>query len=108
MNPLRCIHSVTGERRQATQTNGKVDRDWLPTNGGVAMAVLVEGLPSKQRAALVHIKGAQYTISWPGGTDIEEDDRLTYLGKPYIVKEVLDDTTRPTGPYYTGVLARKQ
>lgn len=105
MNPSRYIHSVTGERRQTTQTGGKQDRAWVPTNSGAAISVLVEGLTSRQRVALIHIKQAQYTMTWSG--DIQEGDRVTYSGHVYIVSDVIDDTTRPTGPYKTGILSRK-
>lgn len=105
MNPVRYIHTVTAERRQTTQTAGKADRAWVAVNSGAAIDVLVEGLTSKQRAALIHIKQAQYTMSWSG--DIQEGDRVTYAGHVYLVNDVIDDTTRPTGPYYTGILSRK-
>lgn len=72
------------------------------------MSVLVEGLTSRQaqRAKLLNIKQARYTISWMDGTDIQEGDRLTYSGHKYAVHEALDDSTRPTGKYWTAILAR--
>lgn len=107
MNPARYIHSVTGERRATTQTSGKADRAWTATNSGATMDVLIEGLPTKTRAAIIgYIPMACYRMSWGGGVDIEEGDRLTYSGKKYLLHDVLDDTTRPSGAYKTGILQR--
>ena len=72
------------------------------------MSVLVEGLSSKAKATIFgHIPGAMYRISWGAGTDIEEGDREVYNGETYTVREVLDDSSRPTGKYFTAVLSRK-
>jgi len=108
MNASRCIHSVTGERLASSVSSGARNRTWAATNSGSAMSVLVEGLTSKQaqKANLLNIKQAQYTCSWMDGTDIQEGDRLTYSGKKYAVHEVVDDSTRPSGKYWTAILAR--
>ncbi|MFI0609209.1 MAG: hypothetical protein ACH37Z_15125 [Anaerolineae bacterium] len=83
-------------------------KTWPPTNSGAAMAVLVEGLASKAKMTIFgHIPLAMYRISWEAGTDIQEGDRVVYSGESYTVREVLDDTTRPTGGYQTAVLSRK-
>lgn len=70
--------------------------------------MLVEGLTGRRqvRANLLNLKGARYVVSWMDGTDIQEGDRLTYSSHKYTVHDVLDDTTRPTGKYYTGTLVR--
>lgn len=107
MNPSRYIHSVTGERLPATASGGTRTRVYAPVNSGEAMSVLVEGLTSKQKAALINIKWPCYRMTWGGGTDIKEGDRITYSGHAYILEAVTDDTTRPTGPYQTGILNRK-
>ena len=108
MNPSRCIHTVTGERRPVTQSGGVTTKAWAATNSGSSMSVLVEGLSSKAKITIFgHIPMAQYRISWMSGTDIQEGDRVTYESEKYTVTEVVDDTTRPTGGYKTAVLSRK-
>lgn len=104
MNPSRFIHSVTGERAPTSFTAGKRDRTWSSTG---THSVLLEGLPARVKVSLVgHIARATYRMSWSGPADIEEGDRITYGGSKYMLHEVTDDTTRPTGAYKTGILAR--
>jgi len=75
---------------------------------------LIEGMSSKQRESLIgRISSPQYRVTWISA-DIREGDRLVWTGGPgatgkaYIVHEVTDDTTRPTAPYKTAVLAAFQ
>lgn len=104
MNPARYIHTVTGERPPTGATGGKRDTTWTPTG---SHAVLLEGLPSRVKVSLIgHIARASYRMSWAYGLDIREGDRITYSGSKYLLQEVTDDTTRPTGGYRTGILAR--
>ena len=108
MNPARYIHSVTGTRRPVTQSGGVTTKAWAATNSGAAMSVLVEGLSTRAKESLVGVVPlAQYRMTWDAGTDILEGDRVVYSSETYVVREVLDDTTRPTGGYKTGVLSRK-
>lgn len=72
------------------------------------MSVLVLGLSAKEKATTFgHIPLATYRVVWMAGTDIQEGDRNVYEGETYTVREVLDDTTRPTGGYKTAIYSRK-
>lgn len=108
MNPSKLIHTVTGERLAVSFSAGKRGRTWAATNSGSSISVLVEGLSSRTKQAVVgHIPMPRYRMTWEGSADIEEGDRITYSGNKYHIMEITDDTTRPTGPYKTGILSAK-
>lgn len=105
MNRARFIHSVTGERAALTATAGKRDRTWAATNSGAAIPVLIEALSSRTKESLIgFIPEARYRMTWQAGSDVQEGDRITYGGRDYMLTEVIDDSTRPTGGYGTGIL----
>lgn len=101
-----------------TNTKVKVDRqvDAIdPTTGRRLISVvavhaswpaLVLGLHARAKNSLVgRVDGAAYTISWQNQT-WKEGDLVTYAGKQYALREILDDTGTPT-KYFTAYLQER-
>ncbi len=104
----RMIHRVDvarfvetiGSNLKRTTTKTTVCRD---------LQCLVLGLQHRAKTSLVgRVDGAQFTISWPGETALQDGDIVTFRSKDYNLREILDDTTRDTAPYYTGVLQERK
>lgn len=100
MNPGRYIHTATWSRAVIGTSSGKRTRTWsVPAS----FSCLVEGLPGRVRQALIgYIPQARYRLTT--STEVRENDRIVWNSKDFILRDVTDDTTRPTGPYYTGIL----
>jgi len=106
LNPARFIHTATFSR-QTDAVDGTGRRQVSLTAIATDQDCLVEGLRARARSSMAgRIDNAAYTISW-ADLVLRDGDICTWNGKQFAVREILDDTTRPTGAYYTATLQER-
>lgn len=108
MNPRKRNANLTFTRQ--VDTVGANGRRTLATStvNATPWPCLVEGLHAKGRSTLVgRVDQAAYVLSWSGSLSLRDGDLTTYNGKQYAVREILDDTTRPSRKYFTAYLQER-
>ena len=106
MNAARFIHTANFAR-QTDAIGGDGRRTISLTALATDQECLVEGLRGRAKNSLAgRIDGASYTVSW-AGLVLRDGDICTWNGKQYSVRDIIDDSTRPTGAYYSAILQER-